>query len=333
MSEIKKAVQELQNENVVGMPTETVYGLAARIDSEVAIKKIFTTKERPFFDPLIVHVKDIQQAQSLTLNWNAAAQILAESFWPGPLTLVLEKNHHVSDLITSGLTTVGIRIPQHTMALELIKKVGVPLAAPSANKFGKTSPTSAEHVKKEFPYIVVLDGGSCQVGLESTILQIKNLSDSHVKLTLLRPGMISQNQIENALKKKNLNAQWVLAQSQIEAPGQMKHHYMPEIPLIIVESRNLNLEELLRLINLKLKDAPNVVEGVKIVKPTQAVKTAGELSLGRQVDVAARLLYSELRKVANEKPDCILFYKQEFHFSVDWNPVFDRLNKAATLIL
>jgi L-threonylcarbamoyladenylate synthase len=172
LDEISVAVEKLINGEVVGIPTETVYGLGAVISKSDAIKKIFTTKERPFFDPLIVHVSGVEQAKELSLDWSAAADILAQEFWPGPLTLVLPKKN-VSDLITSGLQTVGVRCPDHKIALEIIEKVGEPIAAPSANRFGKTSPTCKKHVLEEFnDAVFVVDGGDCSVGIESTIISV-----------------------------------------------------------------------------------------------------------------------------------------------------------------
>ncbi|HRO65991.1 MAG TPA: L-threonylcarbamoyladenylate synthase, partial [Pseudobdellovibrionaceae bacterium] len=141
--DLEKAVDLLSKEGVVGMPTETVYGLAARIDRPEGIRRIFSTKERPFFDPLIVHVSSFNQAKTLTTRWSKAAAVLAETFWPGPLTLVLPKADQVNPLITSGLESVGLRMPKHPLALQLITRADCPLAAPSANKFGRTSLTAA----------------------------------------------------------------------------------------------------------------------------------------------------------------------------------------------
>ncbi len=141
MNNIKKAADLLKSGDVVAIPTETVYGLAGSIESEKGLHKIFSTKERPFFDPLIVHVNSIDMAKSLTSSWDAACEALAQAFWPGPLTLALKKNEKVSDLITAGLDSVGLRFPSHPVAQEVIKAVGSPLAAPSANKFMRTSPT------------------------------------------------------------------------------------------------------------------------------------------------------------------------------------------------
>lgn len=330
---LEQALVELKKNNVVAIPTETVYGLAARIDSDEAIEKIFSTKQRPFFDPLIVHVHDVTQAQGLVGEWPKAASILAQNFWPGPLTLVLKKNKQVSDLITSGLATVGLRMPRHPLTLELLRDLKVPLAAPSANRFGKTSPTQAEHVKKELPGVFVLDGGDCEVGIESTIVLVESVNSVTVNLKLLRPGMIHSDVISEALQKNKINFVWQKAEDKLEAPGQMKHHYMPEEPLVIVENSSLSREELLLQINQKIIQAPDSVDGIRIKKPSVPIRQTIQLELGNSVAMAARKLYSELRLCSEQKPDCILFFKQAWHSSPEWSPIFDRLNKAATLII
>src|SRR5262249_14260289 len=146
---VSQACELLLTDGIVAVPTETVYGLAGKIDSPVALKKIFATKQRPFFDPLIVHVKDLEQARPLVKKIAPIFRDLAEAFWPGPLTLVLEKSSLVDDLITSGLPTVALRAPRHELAQKILTHIGA-FAAPSANRFGKTSPTTADHVIQEF---------------------------------------------------------------------------------------------------------------------------------------------------------------------------------------
>ena len=164
--DLSLAANQLEQSDVVAFPTETVYGLGARIDRPEGLKKIFAIKQRPFFDPLIVHASSTEQAKTCFKEWHAMADHLAKSFWPGPLTLVMPKSELISDMITSGLDSVGVRIPNHNLALQLINAVGVPLAAPSANKFGKTSPTKAEHVKKEFGDSVLVRSEERRVGKE-----------------------------------------------------------------------------------------------------------------------------------------------------------------------
>ena len=217
--EMDSAIERLRNDDVVGMPTETVYGLAGSIFSEVALHKIFKIKERPFFDPLIVHVSSIEEARSLVKHWPRSAEILAQKFWPGPLTLVLEKSDKINDLITSGLTTVGIRMPNHPVALELISNFGSPLAAPSANKFKKTSPTTTQHVRDEFgDSVYVLEGGACTVGLESTILYINEVDDE-VAIEILRKGFVKYSEIEKILLDHHFKIKNAGVINSILAPG------------------------------------------------------------------------------------------------------------------
>lgn len=324
---------------VVGMPTETVYGLAARIDEPRGIEGIFRIKERPFFDPLIVHVASIEQAKTLTTDWSKVANALALKFWPGPLTLVLPKSEIVSDLITSGLQSVGIRMPRHSQALELIRAEGMPLAAPSANKFGKTSPTKAAHVRAEFGDLVpVIDGGACEVGLESTVLLVKS-SGAGCELSILRPGAIGQTEISETLNMAALPYQWVTTVSKKESPGHMKHHYMPEIPLIFVRAGSALqhegsvLPELVAKIQTELQNLPETVEGVRLRKPQGLLQEIERFVLSDEPAIAARELYAKLRTSSAQKPDVIIFFEKELHRGAKWEALLDRLTKASSLIV
>jgi L-threonylcarbamoyladenylate synthase len=190
---IESAIVELINGQVVAMPTETVYGLAGNAYDEAPIKKIFTLKNRPFYNPLIVHIKSAEYLNTVADDIPEIAFEMAKHFWPGPLTLILKKQKHISDFITAGKDTVAIRVPNHPVALELLKKLEFPLAAPSANPFGSISPTSANHVfnyfKNEFK--IILDGGDCEKGVESTIVGFEGN-----QLILYRHGSVSIEAIE-----------------------------------------------------------------------------------------------------------------------------------------
>jgi L-threonylcarbamoyladenylate synthase len=323
---------------VIGMPTETVYGLAARIDQPQGIEAIFKIKERPFFDPLIVHVASLEQAQSLTTDWSKAAEILAGAFWPGPLTLVLPKSTVVSELITSGLQTVGIRMPRHPKALALIRGEAMPLAAPSANKFGKTSPTEASHVRSEFGDLVeVIDGGACEVGLESTVLLLKTVGEM-TELSILRPGAINADQISSALVGEGLSFRWNQAVSKKESPGHMKHHYMPAVPLVYVLAKsNLGFagldKNLLTQITNQIQTLPEFVDEVRLIRPLGEIKNVQELILSSNPALAARELYSQLRVLGAKKSDIIVFYEKDFHQETEWEALLDRLTKAASIIV
>jgi L-threonylcarbamoyladenylate synthase len=202
---------------VVAFPTETVYGLGANALDSRAVQKIYEAKGRPKTSPLIVHVATIQEARELSANWTAAAEALAQRFWPGPLTLVVPKNKLlIDDLITAGLDSVALRIPAHPIALELLRQSGVPIAAPSANRFTELSPTTAAHVYDSFgDRFEILDGGPCQVGIESTVFHVE-------RLQILRPGMITQEQLEAVVGPVSHGAE-----SPNLSPGQHPKHYQP----------------------------------------------------------------------------------------------------------
>jgi L-threonylcarbamoyladenylate synthase len=222
---ISRAVELLRQGQVVGLPTETVYGLAGDGLNPVALARIFEVKQRPLFDPLILHFADAAGAFALAEQVPIAARELAQRFWPGPLTLVLRKTEAVPDLATSGLPHVALRVPAHPVAQALLREFGGPLAAPSANRFGRISPTDAQAVWTELGDAVplILDGGPCAVGLESTVLFI-----SEHPPVLLRAGGIPMEEIE-ALVGPVQHATPV--DDRPQAPGQLKHHYAPRKPL------------------------------------------------------------------------------------------------------
>ena len=332
------AVQKLEQSDVVAFPTETVYGLGARIDRPEGLNKIFSTKQRPFFDPLIVHAASIEQAKTCFKEWHSMADHLAKSFWPGPLTLVMPKSDLISDMITSGLDSVGVRIPNHPLALQLINAVGVPLAAPSANKFGKTSPTKAEHVKKEFgDSVLVLDQGPSQIGIESTVLLVKvsfkGPQHSTYELAILRKGAVLKSEIDTCLQKTQLKYKWLQAVDKKESPGHMKHHYMPEVPFVICKNPSMKVSQISEILNAKLKELPDEVESVKIVKPKGKVEKIEFLLLPKDPGQAARELYSQLRSVSERKPHVLCFIQMPYHNTEMWESIFDRMYKAASLII
>ncbi len=231
---LEQAIQSLKKHQPVAIPTETVYGLAATITDEEALRRVFEIKGRPLFDPLIVHVSSLEMARPLIQNMSDHFEKLAAAFWPGPFTIVSPKSNLVSDLITANLPSVGIRIPHHPVALELIEKLGVPVAAPSANKFKKTSPTSAQHVLDEFESKVpVLDGGECDVGIESTVV---GLTDNQVHI--YRPGKILKADIEKIVDCE------VIETTSPAAPGQLREHYQPSVPFTLTSNPTDEMTEL-----------------------------------------------------------------------------------------
>jgi L-threonylcarbamoyladenylate synthase len=221
---ISDAAAIIRSGGLVAFPTETVYGLGANALDPGAVQKIFEMKGRPETSPLIVHVASIEMAQTIVTEWPPLAEELARQWWPGPLTLVLPKKSIVPDSVTAGLPTVAVRMPNHSTALKLIEQAGVPVAAPSANKFTGLSPTSPDHVRAAFgDQVPVLEGGPCAVGIESTVVAIEG-----GKLNLLRPGMISLGEIDRAPAHAEGAAH--------PAPGMHKKHYSPRTRLILVRS-------------------------------------------------------------------------------------------------
>jgi L-threonylcarbamoyladenylate synthase len=216
---IKEAAERIRAGELVAFPTETVYGLGANALDAAAVAKIYELKGRPPASPLIVHAASIEMARALVTEWPPEAEQLAQKYWPGPLTLVLPKAPSIPDIVTAGLWTVGVRVPAHPVALELIREAGVPIAAPSANHFASLSPTTAEHVRQAFADAVpVLDGGPCPVGIESTVVSVVG-----GKITLLRPGMVALPDIEQAATPSAAHP----------SPGMHARHYSPRTPLIL----------------------------------------------------------------------------------------------------
>ena len=228
---LEDAAARIRAGELVAFPTETVYGLGANALDASAVEKIYAAKGRPATSPLIVHVSSVHMACTLVTEWPPEAEALAQSFWPGPLTLVLPKNESVPDIVTAGLPTVGVRMPDHPLALALIRAAGVPLAAPSANRFTGLSPTTAEHVREIFgDAIRVLDGGPCRVGIESTVVSIID-----GKIILLRPGHVPLGAIAETTGRAPEEIEQAATPSAgaHAAPGMHERHYSPRTPLVL----------------------------------------------------------------------------------------------------
>jgi L-threonylcarbamoyladenylate synthase len=234
---INDAAARISAGELVAFPTETVYGLGANALDAAAVEKIYAAKGRPATSPLIVHVASVHMAAALVTEWPPEAEALAQAYWPGPLTLVLPKKTSpkeasVPDIVTAGLPTVGVRMPDHPLALALIRKAGVPIAAPSANRFMGLSPTTAEHVREIFgDAIPVLDGGPCRVGIESTVVSMVA-----GKITLLRPGQVSLAAIAETIGRPVEEIELAAtpaANAAHAAPGLHVRHYSPRTPLVL----------------------------------------------------------------------------------------------------
>lgn len=301
INDLEKAKSILLNNDVLAIPTETVYGMAGLIDSQKALQKIFSVKERPFFDPLIVHIDNTEKAKTMVSHWPTAAQVLTDKFWPGPLTVILPKADHINPLITSGLDSVGLRCPNHPMTLELLASLPSGVAAPSANKFGKTSPTRAADVEEEFNSAVsVLDGGPCDIGIESTVCGI-----FENEIIIYRPGSITATQIQECIDKNGLKLKVSYGQSPV-APGQIKHHYMPKTPIAIIKNKNQLGEGELSKYNTHI-----------------------ELKINPSPQIAARELYQSFRELS-EKAELIFIQWQDYLDTDNFAGVKNRLLKAST---
>jgi len=238
MTEMERAVQILRTGGLVAFPTETVYGLGADARNSHAVQRIFRAKGRPPTNPVIVHVAGVAMAKLYAMEWPDAARRLAQTFWPGPLTLVLPRYRTIAPEASAGLDTVGLRMPNHPLALELIRRFDGPIAAPSANRSNHISPTTAEHVRDELGHAVdlILDGGPCKVGIESTVLDLT----TSPRPTILRPGGVRREQIEEvigAIDERNVVTE---VSTPASSPGQHETHYAPRTPAFRVERAALN---------------------------------------------------------------------------------------------
>lgn len=221
------AARVLRAGGLVAFPTETVYGLGADAQDVLAVARIFEVKRRPRFDPLIVHLPSDERVESVVAEFPEVARRLAANFWPGPLTLVFPKNAGVPDIVTAGLPTVAVRVPDHPLALQFLSMADVPVAAPSANLFGHASPTTAQHVREQLGDDIdfVLDGGPCRVGIESTIVSVVG-----GRPALLRPGGVALEDIEEVAGPL---ARPSMVTDRPASPGQLRHHYAPRTPLVL----------------------------------------------------------------------------------------------------
>lgn len=311
-TDMQKAAAILREGGLVAFPTETVYGLGANGLNPVAVARIFEVKKRPAFDPLILHVGSPEQAAELFLYpEDSRIKALTERFWPGPLTIVAPRKPIVPDIVTSGMPTVAVRMPAHPIALELIRTAGVPVAAPSANLFGRLSPTLPHHVQKQLTGVdYLLDGGKTQIGVESTIISLAGET-----ATLLRPGFITLEQIREIIPVEMANAND--AEDQPLAPGLLKSHYSPEKPLTIFES---------------LEQDPGSHAGVIFLAPDPAHKNMKahiiHLSCSGDLIEAAAHLFTALHEMENN-PEVEEIFIQKVEEKGIGIAIMDRVRKAA----
>jgi L-threonylcarbamoyladenylate synthase len=315
---IARAAELLRAGELVGMPTETVYGLAANGFDAEAVQKIFIAKQRPSFNPIILHVADELAAQQVVAEWPKSAVALAKAFWPGPLTLVLPRRESVPAIVTAGLANVGVRVPAHPVAQLLLRRCAFPLAAPSANRYMQISPSTAHHVSQAFgDGLFVLDGGSCAVGIESTVVDLTGVCPK-----LLRPGGISRTQIEAIVGPVTLLESEPDTAIGHPSPGLSRRHYAPRAALTVAETRELpniyahNCRSLSRVGLLLWSD---IALGVEDMVLTQRLSSRPELF--------ARQLYAALH--ALDDAGCQAIIAEALPADEQWQAVADRLQRAA----
>jgi len=315
---VRAAAEALAAGELLAFPTETVYGLGARADDDAAVQRIYSAKGRPAAHPLIVHAADAEQARRFAASWPAAAQALAQAFWPGPLTLILPRAPALAHAAAGGQATIGLRVPSHALAQALLQEVhrlGVPgVAAPSANRFGRVSATTAAHVLQEFgDALQVLDGGECPGGIESAIVDCSGAMPA-----LLRPGLLSRARIEAVLGARLRDRD----EASPRASGGLRSHYAPAARLRLMSTQ-------------QMRDALELL-GPQASKLRLAVYSRSQLRAGRGVEqrrmpddpaAAAHQLFAALRGF--DAAGVQLIWVEQPPESADWEGVRDRLTRAA----
>ncbi|MCB1135216.1 MAG: threonylcarbamoyl-AMP synthase [Chlamydiia bacterium] len=305
-SELEEALLRLHAGRLVALPTETVYGLGADASSPEAINKIFAAKNRPTDHPLIVHIGSAQDIESWAIEVPAEAHLLAAEFWPGPLTLILKKAPHVPSCVTGGQDSIGLRVPAHPLALELLQRFGGGVAAPSANRFGRISPTTAAHVQVEMAEVdcLVLDGGPCLVGVESTIVDL-----SHGKARVLRPGGVSLADLERVIGYVPEH----VAKPEIRASGCLDKHYAPTTPARLLPRDAISQAADSHSAVLARSPKPDDFPGLWLQAPESS-------------EAYAQQLYAALRTLDEAGYKQILI--ESVPDSMEWLAVRDRLRRS-----
>ena len=318
---VRRAAELLRAGEVVALPTETVYGLAANALNAEAVAKIFTIKGRPAHNPIIVHVASIEMAKCCVADWSVPAEQLAKSFWPGPLTLVLPKSRAIPDLVTAGGTTVGVRWPSHPFMQAVIVECGFPLAAPSANLSNQISPTNAEHVRKSLggQLALIVDGGQSQVGIESTVVDLTT-----TPLRVLRPGMIHEESLTAVVG----NIEHPISNVQhptLRSPGLLKKHYSPKAKLMVLDwTSDTDLRR-------QIADQKWKIENSQIIAHTHIPAGAGLGGVSvipHDAEAFARAIYGELHRCDEAGAELIVV--EALPDTIEWRAIADRLNRAAS---
>jgi L-threonylcarbamoyladenylate synthase len=311
-AEIEKAVETLREGGLVVFPTETVYGLGANAANPAAVRKIFEVKGRPPDHPVIVHLDHLRYLHRWVSSVPAAAERLAAMFWPGPLTLILPKGENVNDIVTGGQNSIGVRIPSHPMAQQLLTAFGGGIAAPSANRYGRLSPTKPEHVRDELgdAVHVILDGGDAPIGIESTIV---SCLDDEVRL--LRPGFITRTQIQQVAGELTAGGEAP------RAPGDRVQHYAPSTPLEIVPWDDLEA----RAGEILAREEKVAVLAMR--PPLNTKRYMTWINAGKKPGAYAHNLYNNLRTL--DRAQCVRILVQELPQDERWAAILDRLQRAS----
>ena len=314
---VKRATELLRAGEVVALPTETVYGLAANALDDSAVSKIYEIKGRPAHNPIIVHVANIEMAKQCVSHWPDSATQLAKAFWPGPLTMVLPRRREIPDIVTAGGDTVGVRWPSHPFIQAVIRECGFPLAAPSANLSNQVSPTNAEHVRRQLGnrLALIVDGGQSQVGIESTVIDLASTLPR-----VLRPGMIHEESLVAVLGDL---AAWNSESGTLRSPGLLRKHYAPKARLKVLswsDTADLNLQ--LSTCNFQRSET-HIIAHTKI---PSGDGLGGVSVIPHDAEAYARAIYAELHRC--DDAGARLIVAEALPDGVEWRAIADRLNRA-----
>jgi L-threonylcarbamoyladenylate synthase len=319
---IARAAKLLREGQLVAFPTETVYGLGAHALDAEAVRRIFLAKGRPAYNPLIVHVADVEGARRVVSAWPDSAERAAQAFWPGPLTLVLPKMPEVPDEVTAGLDTVAVRVPSHPVALALLRAARIPVAAPSANRFTELSPTSARHVEKALgaQVALVLDGGPTTIGIESTVVDL-----STDRPTLLRPGLLDEDRLARVLGPLVRPEHLAGGETPRPSPGMIERHYAPRARLLLVDAGD---RDSMRRSMEEVRSAASRGERTgALLRSALDVGAVQLVAMPSDAADYARTLYGALH--AMDDSGCSLVVVEQVPDSAEWAGVRDRLSRAS----
>jgi L-threonylcarbamoyladenylate synthase len=322
-AEIDKAAEILRRGGLVAFATETVYGLGADATNPTAVAKIFSVKGRPPTNPLIVHVADLSIAKEFVRAWPESAQRLAQSFWPGPLTFVLPKAESIVPAVTAGLPTVAIRCPAHPVALDLLRKFAGPVAAPSANRSNRVSPTTAEHVRRDLANDVdlILDGGPCHVGIESTVIDLTT-----DRPAILRPGAITLAQLQQIVGPI-ASPPATDPSAPTASPGQLPVHYAPRTPAFRFDRADLPHLQNLFITRLGRSPLFLLIHGTELARDVRLWADSGKIiEMPASAEDYARRLYAAFHEADDRRPDVI--WVQQPPDQPQWDALADRIHRA-----